>query len=77
MHHISTLAASRIVRSVLPPVLVISAFATGVCAYHAAHAAGSLPAWAPPLMVVPIEPFTLTSFALVREWAFVCVRVSQ
>jgi hypothetical protein len=37
----------------------------GICSYHTAHAAGVLPAGLPPLPVVPVEPFQLTSFALV------------
>ena len=49
----------------LPPVLVISAIATAVCSYHTLYAAQQLPAWVPALPLVPIEPFQLTSFALV------------
>ncbi len=52
-------------RSVLPPVLVIAAIATAVCAYHTRYAAQQLPACWPALPLVPIEPFQLTSFALV------------
>ncbi|GBF91181.1 hypothetical protein Rsub_04850 [Raphidocelis subcapitata] len=64
LHHLSTLAASRIVRGVLPPVMVVSAFATFVSVYHWLHAAGRLAECLPPLPVVPVEPFQLTSFAL-------------
>lgn len=35
-----------------------------MASYHTLHAAALLPAWLPPLIVMPIEPFQLTSFAL-------------
>lgn len=37
-----------------------------ICAYHTLFALKWLPALLPPLPLVPMEPFQLTSFALVR-----------
>ena len=62
-YHLSTLAASRIVWGLLPPVATIAAFAAAICAFNSAAVAGLLPAPFAPLSV-PVEPFQLTSFAL-------------
>jgi len=51
----------------MKPVLIISAVAFAVSAYSTAHALGWLPAFVPALPLVPIEPFQLTSFALVSD----------
>ncbi len=58
--------SSRIVRGLMLPVTVISAFATLVAAYQTLHA-GALAGFLPALPLVPIEPFQLTSFALVGD----------
>ncbi|KAI8474062.1 MAG: Bestrophin, RFP-TM, chloride channel-domain-containing protein [Monoraphidium minutum] len=63
-YHLSTLHRSRIVRSLLRPVFVITAAAAAVCAYHTAFNLGLLPRPMPALPLVPIEPFQLSSFAL-------------
>ncbi|KAF8068414.1 hypothetical protein HT031_002103 [Scenedesmus sp. PABB004] len=51
VHHVFTILESRIVRGLLRPVAIITAFAVAVGAYHSLHAAAMLPALLPPLPV--------------------------
>lgn len=64
IHHFKTMFKSRIVRSVVPPALVVVVHTALVAFYTLAHAAQYLPWWAPALPQIAIEPFQLTSFAL-------------
>lgn len=61
---LATIPKSRIVRTLLRHVMIVTAVPVLIGVYQALMAAAMLPAWAPALPMLSMQPFTLTSFAV-------------
>eukprot|EP00884_Botryococcus_braunii_P014354 jgi/Botrbrau1/2291/Bobra.101_2s0114.1 len=63
--HIKGLFASRIVRALVPPLLVVGLFAIFICCYETLRKDGAyIPSWWPALTLDDNEPFQMTAFAI-------------